>query len=313
MRIAPQVSWLPDELDDLGAVAAATLNDAALLLQANAGLLRILPENARGANATDLHHWFVQPNYDALKAAAGRADDGVYNGLLTLGTELGQTRTLKARFWRDDGHWHLLAEHDIDELERVCATVLALNQEYAFAQARLAQLNVSLQQREQKIVAASLSDPLIGVGNRRRLEQALPLELRRAQRSGEKLCAIMCDIDHFKRIKDEYGHEVGDKVLAGIGHVLLSQMRPTDVVTRFGGEEFVVPIPNTGLESAVEAAERIRATVKALRIEPVRGLITASFGVAELHDGEEAGSLLKRIDSAMYAAKASGRNRVERG
>ena len=313
MRIAPAVNWLPAEMDGVSAVAAATLDASGTLLQANTGFLRLLSPPAPGVAATGLKDWFVQPAFAALKAAVANAADHVYSGLMTVGTEQGLTRTLKAQIWQVGAHWHLLAEHDIVELERVCATVLQLNQEYAFAQARLAQLNIHLKQREVEILAASLSDPLTGVGNRRRLEQALPLELSRAKRSGESLSAIMCDIDHFKRVNDHYGHEVGDKVLIGIGHVLLSQMRPTDIVTRFGGEEFVVLMPNTGIVSAMEAAQRLRTTIENFEIAPLVEPVTASFGVAELQPDEQGASLLKRIDSAMYVAKASGRNRVERG
>jgi diguanylate cyclase (GGDEF)-like protein len=309
----PAVTWLPAEMDGVSAVVAATLDASGALLQANTGFLRLLAPPAPGVSATELKDWFVQPGLAALKGAVANAADHVYSGLMTVGTEQGLTRTLKARVWRAGDLWHVLAEHDIDELERVCATVLQLNQEYAFAQARLAQLNIHLKQREAQILAASLSDPLTGVGNRRRLEQALPLELSRAKRSGESLSAIMCDIDHFKQVNDQFGHEVGDSVLIGISHILLSQMRPTDIVTRFGGEEFVVLMPNTGIVSAMEAAERLRAIVQIFRIAPLVDPVTASYGVAELQPDEQAASLLKRIDSAMYVAKLSGRNRVERG
>jgi diguanylate cyclase (GGDEF)-like protein len=313
MKIVPAVTWLPPEMDGVSAVAAATLDASGTLLQANAGFLRLLPPATAGVAATDLKGWFVQPGFAALKAAVANAADHVYSGLQTVGTQQGLTRTLKARVWQAGDHWHVLAEHDIDELERVCATVLQLNQEYAFAQARLAQLNINLKQREAQILSASLTDPLTGVGNRRRLEQALLLELSRAKRSGESLSAIMCDIDHFKQVNDQFGHEVGDSVLIGISHILLSQMRPTDIVTRFGGEEFVVLMPNTGIVSAMEAAERLRTIIQIFRIAPLVKPVTASFGVAELQTDEQAASLLKRIDSAMYLAKLSGRNRVERG
>jgi diguanylate cyclase (GGDEF)-like protein len=138
--------------------------------------------------------------------------------------------------------------------------VLALNRDYADAQLQLAQINLKLQQREAQIVAPSLTDPLTGVGNRRRLEQVLAAEITRADRSGGSLCAFMADLDHFKNVNDTSGHEAGDKVLAAFGDVLRRRTRATDVVARFGGEEFVVLMSATELEVALGIAERIRCS-----------------------------------------------------
>lgn len=207
----------------------------------------------------------------------------------------------------------MLAEFDIEELERIDASLLQLNEDYAFAQTRLTQLNVALQQREAQILSHSLTDALTGVGNRRALDQALPLEIGRALRTGDTLSAIMCDIDHFKQVNDTYGHEAGDKVLAHFGDILRKQMRPTDIVTRFGGEEFVLLTPDTDLQSAVDAAERIRLHMERETIAPLHAPVTVSFGVAQWQPGEPAASLLRRIDTALYAAKQGGRNRVARG
>jgi diguanylate cyclase (GGDEF)-like protein len=229
---------------------------------------------------------------------------------MTIGDRLGRLRSLHGRVWRVDHRLHVLAEHDIAELEQLYDTVLALNHDYANAQLELAQINLKLQQREAQIVAASLTDPLTGVGNRRRLEQALAMEVSRADRSGGSLCAFMADLDHFKRVNDTHGHEAGDKVLASFGDVLRRRTRATDIVARFGGEEFVVLMPTTSLEVATAIAERIREVVAALRIEPLPEPITASFGVAERAAGEPGDGLLRRADVALYEAKRLGRNRV---
>ncbi len=101
----------------------------------------------------------------------------------------------------------------MEELARLNDTVLELNREYAELQLELAQTILRLRQREAEIVAISLTDPLTGVGNRRHLEQEMSRELSRVERTGDKLCALMADIDHFKRVNDDYGHEVGDRVL----------------------------------------------------------------------------------------------------
>jgi diguanylate cyclase (GGDEF)-like protein len=209
-----------------------------------------------------------------------------------------------------DRSLRLVVEHDVEELERLNDTILSLNREYAKAQLDLAQINLRLQQREAQIVAASLTDPLTGAGNRRRLEQALIAETNRADRTGAKLAAFIADLDHFKLVNDNYGHEVGDKALVAFGDLLRRRTRATDIVARLGGEEFVVLMPNTDLANAFAVADRIREAFAASPIEPLPNTLTASFGVAEMAPGEQGNELLRRADIALYDAKRSGRNRV---
>jgi len=155
-----------------------------------------------------------------------------------------------------------------------------------------------------------MTDQLTGVGNRHRLEQVLALEVERAVRSGAPLAGFMADLDHFKRVNDEFGHQTGDDVLAAFGQLLREQTRATDVLTRFGGEEFVVLLPHTDLAQAVAIAERTRATLASLQIDPVPHPVTGSFGVAVLAQGERGEDLIRRMDASLYAAKNAGRNRV---
>jgi two-component system chemotaxis response regulator CheY len=120
----------------------------------------------------------------------------------------------------------------------------------------------------------------------------------------------MADIDHFKYVNDEYGHAAGDRVLAHFGALLRTHTRPTDIVTRFGGEEFIVLMPHTRLAQASAKAEQIRNALAAEQIAPLVRPVTSSFGVAELLHDEEGSSFLKRVDAALYRAKKDGRNRV---
>lgn len=257
--------------------------------------------------------FFRQPDFAALAGMPAGADGEIHRGLLTMGDYMGQTRSLHARVWRTNGQLRVLAEYDIEELERLYNTVLELNRDYANAQLELAQTNLKLQQREAQITTLSLTDPLTGVGNRRRLEESLTREIGRAERVGGKLCMVMADLDHFKRVNDVHGHEAGDKVLVAFGDLLRLQTRPTDIVTRFGGEEFMVLMPHTSLEQALVVAERIRAALAGTLIEPLPTSVTASCGVAEFAPGEQADALLRRVDKALYEAKQSGRNRVVAG
>lgn len=153
-----------------------------------------------------------------------------------------------------------------------------------------------------------LTDPLTGVGNRRMLELRLDDEILRAQRYGRALTAVYFDLDHFKLVNDSYGHDVGDTVLRLVADSLVANVRQSDHVARLGGEEFVVLLTETGLSAAVTLVERMRAAVAALRTPGLPQHITISAGLAQWREGENAESLLRRADRALYRAKASGRN-----
>ncbi|WP_174874605.1 GGDEF domain-containing protein [Vogesella oryzae] len=157
-------------------------------------------------------------------------------------------------------------------------------------------------------------DTLTGCYNRAFLDERLPQETARAQRSGQPLALVFCDIDHFKQINDEYGHLVGDEVLREVATRLRSQLRnDIDWVVRFGGEEFVVVLPDTGGDNARLVAERLReAVATSMLLEDGRRLqLTASLGVAIWQPDEELDAWLKRADTLLYQAKMQGRNRVE--
>ena len=307
------VPWFAAELESLLAVIAAALDENGTLIEANAGFLRLIKAEGVQPIGGPAAKFFSQPDFATLVHAHSGADAEIHRGLLTMSNDLGQYRTLRARVWRVNSQVRILAEYDIEELERLNDTVLELNREYADAQLQLAQANVKLRQREAEIVALTLTDPLTDVGNRRRLDQALTTEISRAQRTQQSLCACMADLDHFKRVNDTYGHEVGDKVLAAFGRLLRRETRATDIVTRFGGEEFVVLMPHTDLEHGLATAERIRGAFASFRIEPMSIPVTASFGVAELGPGEQGEPLIRRADKALFAAKEAGRNRVVAG
>ncbi|WP_122664573.1 sensor domain-containing diguanylate cyclase [Pseudomonas viridiflava] len=163
---------------------------------------------------------------------------------------------------------------------------------------------------EEELRALSVTDVLTGAYNRRYFQERLNAELARVHRHGGALSLIMLDIDHFKRINDEYGHAVGDTVLQAICQRITTRLRRSDVFCRLGGEEFMVLCPGN---SATEAHELAIQLWTGLRSHPVEGvgLVTASFGVASWRAGEGADALLLRADSGVYAAKQAGRDRVE--
>jgi diguanylate cyclase (GGDEF)-like protein len=164
----------------------------------------------------------------------------------------------------------------------------------------------------------NITDPLIGIYNRRYLDRRLQEEFVRARRYSLPLSVLLLDIDHFKRINDAYGHQVGDLVLSYLGKLLLSAIRATDIIARYGGEEILIIAPSTTASSAVALAERIRQHVEThelvLTSEPNKRQairITVSVGVVEL-DQEAADSqgLVHNADEALFRAKREGRNRV---
>jgi diguanylate cyclase (GGDEF)-like protein len=122
---------------------------------------------------------------------------------------------------------------------------------------------------------------------------------------------MMIDIDHFKAINDDFGHEAGDRALRAFADALKQHSRKSDLVVRFGGEEFIVLMPEADVQQAKATAERMGEKVAQMKVPPIDRPITASFGVAQIVDGDSAESLLARSDQAMYLAKAKGRNRVE--
>jgi diguanylate cyclase (GGDEF)-like protein len=160
----------------------------------------------------------------------------------------------------------------------------------------------------------SIIDPLTGLFNRRYLEQTLERECRRAVRAARPLAVLMLDVDHFKRFNDTWGHEGGDAVLKELAALLRATFRGEDVACRYGGEEFVLVLADTSLETAHHRAEELRQRVAELSVrlnnQPV-GAITASLGLAGLpQHGVAPDSLLAAADQALYDAKHAGRNRV---
>jgi diguanylate cyclase (GGDEF)-like protein len=161
---------------------------------------------------------------------------------------------------------------------------------------------------------AAMFDGLTGIHNRRWLDETLHRLVRRHERGGDALCLMLIDIDHFKSVNDHFGHDAGDRVLASIAATISENLRPTDLAARFGGEEFVVLFPDTRIDYARVAAERLRGVVCEMRFAAPTGVelprITISCGVAELRAGRTPADLLKAADLAMYEAKHGGRNRV---
>lgn len=161
-----------------------------------------------------------------------------------------------------------------------------------------------------EVMQLAITDSVTGLGNHRYFKEVLVGEMHRAQRYSRELSLLMLDIDHFKKINDLYGHQIGDSVLGELGRLLKSLIRRVDLVARYGGEEFCVILPETGTKEALEIAERIRKTVEGRNFSGSLKL-TVSIGVATYpHHATEKDELIRAADKACYRAKGLGRNIV---
>src|SRR6185503_5116585 len=153
----------------------------------------------------------------------------------------------------------------------------------------------------------SVTDPLTGLDNRRRMTEVLQNEVLRSRRLKHSFAVLMADVDHFKAYNDTHGHPAGDEVLKRVAAVLRETMRDVDTVARYGGEEFFVVMPETRARGAADLAERVR---KRLALAPQAEAVTLSFGIAEFPTHGSAGdSLIRAADQALYEAKGAGRDR----
>ncbi len=166
-----------------------------------------------------------------------------------------------------------------------------------------------MKQMEEKLHLLSITDVLTGLFNRNHFQIVSEAEMARSARYGIPLSYIMFDIDHFKGINDNYGHDTGDDILKAISQQVRAQIRDTDSMFRWGGEEFVLLLPHTTCNESVVLAERIRMGIEQINHEKV-GTVTCSFGVTAYHGSESGQQLFSRLDELLYESKRSGRNRV---
>lgn len=192
-------------------------------------------------------------------------------------------------------------------------------------QAKCAKLETDLNQSSNEINnlrnkldetrAEALTDKLTGISNRAGFDKALNTAIVETRDENTPMTLVMCDIDHFKKFNDNYGHQVGDQVLRLVGGILRSMLKGQDIPCRYGGEEFAMILPRTELMGASKVAETIRLAIERKRIvrkstgEAI-SRVTMSFGIAEYLPGEPGSDLIERADKALYRAKKEGRNRV---
>ena len=161
----------------------------------------------------------------------------------------------------------------------------------------------------------SLTDSLTGLANRRMFDETLRMRIEEARAQNSELCLVLCDIDHFKRFNDTWGHHTGDQILRFLASAMQAHARPDFLVARYGGEEFAMIMPRAQLRAATQIAEALRAAIQAKRLRRRStnedlGQVTVSMGIARMQPGDTPAGLLERTDACLYSSKRNGRNQV---
>lgn len=211
-----------------------------------------------------------------------------------------------------DDKWYQLQERAMNWPDgrvvkySICVDITELKE----TQNKLAEAHAQLAIKNKELQALSSTDKLTKLNNRFKIDEIFKHYLNNSTLLGNDLSIIMVDLDEFKNVNDMYGHQAGDMLLKEISQLLSTNLRKTDHIGRWGGEEFLIICPNTNLQGARAAAENLRTVIESYSFEVI-GKKTASFGIACLNKGEDEKSLFKKADDALYKAKKYGGNRVE--
>jgi diguanylate cyclase (GGDEF)-like protein len=290
------------------------------IVLANSGFRTLMPENEKSLlarRASDIP-WLknaVAPGTEHPWVRALTAGESVTDTKFTIPQTEGEPRkAIVSASPILDGQGTargcLVTFKDVTDLERANADLEAAN-------AELGELNRQIERQNEELKQLASIDPLSGCMNRRSFfESSDPVFLQAQQAAGE-VCVLMCDIDKFKVINDTYGHAVGDLVIQQVARILKAALRPSDLLCRYGGEEFCIVLPDINMLQAYVVAERIRFKIEAQAgpgVRTVQGLrVTSSFGLSSIGLGApDLKALIEQADEALYHSKQTGRNKVTR-
>ena len=232
------------------------------------------------------------------------------NHLLSIKTQSGNPQSYQFYFFNPDDQILAFGHMDVNEIESLSDALLSANQDLNNLIRELNVKNKELKRANAKIIEISRTDPLTGLANRRYFAERLKETMSLSTRNSKPLSLIMTDIDHFKKVNDTFGHDIGDTVLKGYAELMIKGSRKEDLVVRFGGEEFIILLPLTSIQEAFTIAERIRISLSKTDLIGGNNFITASYGISQLIENEKSKHFIKRADDALYMAKNSGRNKT---
>lgn len=218
---------------------------------------------------------------------------------------------LKGYIFHCDELYLLIFEQHRLTFNELIEKMSKLNDQIVNITRELEKKNVQLKEALSTVKRIMNTDPLTGIFNRRAIDKLISREFSLALRHKLPLSVVMIDLDFFKKINDTYGHEIGDYVLKSFASKVKKLIRKEDIFGRYGGEEFILILPNTKIDNAYQASERIRHKIEKMKLKGIKGNITASFGLTEILPADNENSLIKRADDALYLAKRKGRNRCE--
>ena len=312
------------EHDGSGIVVATRYNPFAILGIAAIGLAVLATFGLAALG-------FVKALSNIFGGAFGSSSRAVKEASLKLERELAKVlRHIRSHVATNDAYAKSLASAEnrlaaLPEAEQVRVIVSLLVAENERMRNDSAELKTKLLESQHQIQSLRsslieaeevvLKDPLTGAGNRRQFDVTMERAVAECEQNDTHMTLIICDIDHFKRVNDAFGHQVGDELIKMFARVIEGSVRENDTVIRYGGEEFAIILPDTDRSVARSIAERIRWQFESKRLT-IRetnqkvGRLTASFGVAQYHAGDDVSTLVQRADTKLYEAKSAGRNCV---
>lgn len=221
----------------------------------------------------------------------------------------GKTVYLNSRYI-EEFHWHLVVEQYASATEKKLTNTFIINIIFSIIVTLSVLLiaHFTFNSYQRRLLLMATTDKLSGLLNRQAFEPILESHIQSSKRKNNSLSLILLDIDNFKSVNDNFGHLTGDKIIKQVSNICQAHSRESDAVCRWGGEEFLLMLPDTDITAAIAIAQRIQNNLQQSNYYPK---VTASFGVSQYHQPELANSLLNRADKALYAAKGKGRNRIE--
>jgi diguanylate cyclase len=318
-------TWKTESYGRDGLLISTSYNPVALIFVSALGLLTLVAIGFGGLWLWDTIRrmsWSLEhlPPSQKIEVATKQLDNKLGSIVAMIRVHLESSENYSEALAQ--AHASLLPRADTEKIQAVVKALITENKKM---QGETAELRNKLEKSQEEIQAlrASLSeaqeiglrDSLTSIGNRRCFDEILLKEVAESRQAKVPLSLIMCDIDHFKRLNDGFGHVVGDEILKLFARLLCDNVKGRDTVTRYGGEEFAVILPHTPLEGAANLAERIRTQFESKNLTVNKsgeriGKMTASFGVATLSESDTPDLLVQRADGKLYDAKRSGRNCV---